>query len=126
LIQYTLGDRRAQRPHCAHLYQPTHPAMLRTLRTILFGGRARNKLPAVCVAKWPAIRSTLRCCSGLGATSLSMAPPLIPTVKYLVRNMKMADARKFAKEMLELRDPKEIQTRCEEFYRERTKELSLG
>ena len=63
---------------------------------------------------------------GLGATSLSMAPPLIPTVKYLVRNLKMADARKFAKEMLELRDAREIQARCEEFYRERTKELSLG
>ena len=124
LIQYTLAIDRLN-VRIAHLYQPTHPAMLRTLRTI-FAEAARNKLPAgVCgeMAGDPVYAALLL---GLGATSLSMAPPLIPTVKYLVRNMKMSDARKFAKEMLELRDPKEIQARCEEFYRERTKELSLG
>ncbi len=124
LIQYTLAIDRLN-VRIAHLYQPTHPAMLRTLRTI-FGEAARHKLPAgVCgeMAGDPIYTGLLL---GLGATSLSMAPPLIPTVKYLVRNLKMADARKFAKEMLELRDAREIQARCEEFYRERTKELSLG
>lgn len=124
LIQYTLAIDRLN-VRIAHLYQPTHPAVLRTLRTI-FSEAARSKLPVgVCgeMAGDPAYAALLL---GLGATSLSMAPPLIPTVKYLVRNMKMADARKFAKEMLELRDAKAIQARCDEFYRERTKELSLG
>ncbi len=124
LIQYTLAIDRLN-VRIAHLYQPTHPAVLRTLRAI-FGESGRRKLPAgVCgeMAGDPVYAALLL---GLGATSLSMAPPLIPTVKYLVRNMKMADARKLAKEALEMRDPKEIQTLCENFYRDRTKDLSLG
>jgi phosphotransferase system enzyme I (PtsI) len=124
LIQYTLAIDRLN-VRISHLYQPTHPAVLRTLRAV-FAEAGRRKLPAgVCgeMAGDPIYTPLLL---GLGATSLSMAPPLIPTVKYLVRNMKMSDARKLAKEALEMRDPKAIQALCEDFYRERTKELSLG
>ncbi len=124
LIQYTLAIDRLN-VRISHLYQPTHPAVLRTLRAV-FAEAVRRKLPAgVCgeMAGDPIYTPLLL---GLGATSLSMAPPLIPTVKYLVRNMKMSDARKLAKEALEMRDPKAIQALCEDFYRERTKELSLG
>ncbi len=124
LIQYTLAIDRLN-VRIAHLYQPAHPAVLRTLRAVFAEG-ARRKLPAgVCgeMAGDPIFAPLLL---GLGATSLSMAPPLIPTVKYLVRNMKMSDARKLAKEALEKRDPKEILALCEAFYRERTKELTLG
>ncbi len=124
LIQYTLAiDRLNVRIN--HLYQPTHPAMVRILRTIFTEAAKRKRPTGVCgeMAGDPSYAALLL---GLGATSLSMAPPLIPTVKYLVRNMKMIDARKLAKEALELRDAKEIQALCEEFYRERTKDLSLG
>ncbi len=124
LIQYTLAiDRLNVRIN--HLYQPTHPAMLRTLR-LIFTEAAKRKRPAGVCGEMAGDPSYAALLLGLGATSLSMAPPLIPTVKYLVRNMKMADARKLAKDALELRDAKQIQTLCEEFYRERTKDLSLG
>ncbi len=124
LIQYLLAIDRLN-VRIANLYQPTHPAVLRTLRSV-FTEAAKFKRPTgVCgeMAGDPIYTPLLL---GLGATSLSMAPPLIPTVKYLVRNMKMSDARRLAKDALELRDAKEIQALCEAFYRERTKDLALG
>ena len=124
LIQYLLAIDRVN-VRIAHLYEPSHPAVLRTLRSV-FAEAGKRKLPTgVCgeMAGDPVYAPLLL---GLGATSLSMSPPLIPAVKYFVRNLKMADARKFAREMLELRDPKEIQARCEAFYNERTKDLALS
>ena len=56
---------------------------------------------------------------GMGIDSLSMTPPLIPTVRYLVRAMKMSDAKKLATEALKLSYPKEIHALCLKFYRER-------
>jgi len=50
-----------------------------------------------------------------------MAPPLLPAVKYLVRAMTMSDARKLAKDALEMSDPKEIYAMAEEFYASRVK-----
>jgi len=124
LIQYLLAIDRVN-ARIAHLYEPTHPAILRTLRSV-FSEAHRRKVPTgVCgeMAGDPIFAPLLL---GLGATSLSLAPPLIPAVKYLVRNMRMADARRLAREVLELSDPKEIFARCETFYRERTKELAVG
>ncbi len=124
LIQYILAIDRVN-VRIAHLYEPTHPAVLRTLRGV-FAEAAKRKLPTgVCgeMAGDPVYAPLLL---GLGATSLSLTPPLIPAVKYLLRNMKMADARKLVREVMELRDPAEIQARCEEFYAERTKDLALG
>jgi phosphotransferase system enzyme I (PtsI) len=50
-----------------------------------------------------------------------MTPPLIPAVKYFVRAMKLADAKKLAKEALEMTSPKDIYALCETFYRDRVK-----
>ncbi len=56
---------------------------------------------------------------GLGVDSLSMAPPWIPSVKYIVRAMTMADAKALAAEALTLSSPREIYARCDAFYRAR-------
>jgi phosphotransferase system enzyme I (PtsI) len=58
---------------------------------------------------------------GLGFDALSMSPAWLPTVKYLVRAMSMADARALAAEALTLQSPKEIYARCDAFYRARVK-----
>jgi phosphotransferase system enzyme I (PtsI) len=50
-----------------------------------------------------------------------MTPPLIPAVRYLVRSMKLADARKLATKALKLTDPKAIYTLCTDFYQERVR-----
>ena len=119
LIQYLLAIDRVN-DRIAHLYEPTHPAVLRTLKNIVDEAH-RAKIPvSVCgeMAGDPVLVPLLL---GLGVDALSMTPPLIPAVRYLVRAMKMADAKKLAKEALGLASPKEILTRCLDFYNERTK-----
>ena len=58
---------------------------------------------------------------GLGVDALSMSPAWLPSVKYMVRAMTMADARALAAEALTLASPKEIYARCDAFYRARVK-----
>jgi phosphotransferase system enzyme I (PtsI) len=124
LVQYILAIDRVN-VRIAHLYEPTHPAVLRTLKAVFTEAARRKKPVGVCgeMAGDPVFAPLLL---GLGATSLSVTPTLIPGVKYLVRNMRMSDARRLAREALELSDPKAILAHCQEFYAERTKELALG
>jgi phosphotransferase system enzyme I (PtsI) len=119
LIQYLLAiDRGNER--IAHLYEPTHPAVLRTLKRII-DTAARCGVPVgVCgeMAGDPVFAPLLL---GLGVDSLSMTPVWLPTVKYIVRAMTMADARKLAAEALTMTSPKEIYAKCDAFYRSRVK-----
>jgi phosphotransferase system enzyme I (PtsI) len=119
LIQYLLAIDRVN-DRIAHLYEPTHPAVLRTLKNIVDEAH-RAKIPvSVCgeMAGDPVLVPLLL---GLGVDALSMTPPLIPAVRYLVRAMKMTDAKKLAKDALAMTSPKDILTRCLDFYSERTK-----
>jgi phosphotransferase system enzyme I (PtsI) len=119
LIQYLLAiDRGNER--IAQLYEPTHPAVLRTLKHIV-DEAARHKLPVgVCgeMAGDPVFAPLLL---GLGVDSLSMTPSWLPTVKYIVRAMTMADARQLATEALAMTSPREIYAKCDAFYRSRVK-----
>ena len=119
LIQYLLAIDRVN-DRIAHLYEPTHPAVLRTLKQIVDEAH-RQKIPvSVCgeMAGDPVYTPLLL---GLGVDSLSMSPAWLPSVRYFVRAMTMADARKLAAEALTLSSPKQIYARCDEFYRARVK-----
>src|SRR5690606_17378523 len=104
----------------AHLYEPTHPAVLRTLKTIVSEAHHRDINVSVCgeMAGDPVYVPLLL---GLGVDELSMAPPLLPAVKYLVRSMTMSDARKLAQQALGMNSPQAIYAECDAFYRERMK-----
>lgn len=114
LIQYLMAvDRLNDR--VAHLYEPTHPAVLRTLRAIIDGGRKAGTPVSVCgeIAGDPIYASLLL---GMGADSLSLTPAMLPEVKYFVRNMSAAEARDLVDEVLMMEDPGEIVNRLEAFY----------
>jgi len=119
LIQYLLAIDRGN-DHIAHLYEPTHPAVLRTIKRVVDDAHQHRLLVAVCgeMAGDPIYAPLLL---GLGVDELSMSPPSLPAVKYFVRAMKMSDARQLATEALALSDPKEIYARAEEFYKARVK-----
>lgn len=119
LIQYLLAIDRVN-DRIAHLYEPTHPAVIRTLRQVIKQAHDRKIPVSVCgeMGGDPVLVPLLL---GLGVDSLSMTPPLIPAVRFLVRAMRMSDARKLAAQALKLTDPKEIYTLCSEFYAARTK-----
>jgi phosphotransferase system enzyme I (PtsI) len=115
LIQYLLAIDRVN-DRIAHLYEPTHPAVLRTIRHVIEEAHRKKITVSVCgeMAGDPLLAPLLL---GLGVDSLSMTPPMIPAVRYLVRNMKMSEAKKLADKALKLSDPKAIYALCTEFHR---------
>jgi phosphotransferase system enzyme I (PtsI) len=119
LIQYLLAIDRGNN-RIAHLYDPSHPAVIRVLRQIVEAGHARKLKVSVCgeMAGDPVYVPLLL---GLGVDELSMSPTLLPSVKFLIRAMKMSDAKKLAKEALAQTDPKQTHALVEAFYNERMK-----
>lgn len=94
LIQYSLAvDRLNER--IAQLYEPTHPAVLRLINWTAEAAARNGIWCGVCgeMAGDPLLTPLLL---GLGVTELSMAPPLLPQIKYLIRRLKMDDAKELA------------------------------
>lgn len=113
LIQYLMAvDRLNDR--VAHLYEPSHPAVLRTLRWIIDGAKKAGKPVSVCgeLASDPLYVSLL---IGMGAESLSLTPSMLAEVKYLIRNMRMDAARSLVEDVLLLNDPEKVTQRLQEF-----------
>jgi phosphoenolpyruvate-protein phosphotransferase (PTS system enzyme I) len=119
LIQYLLAVDRVN-DRIAHLYEPTHPAVIRTLKRVIDDAHRRKIKVSVCgEMAGDAIYAPLLL--GLGIDELSMTPPLLPAVKYLLRSMKLSDAKKLAKEALTLGSAKEIYALCDAFCAKRLK-----
>ncbi len=119
LIQYLLAIDRGN-SRIAHLYDPTHPAVVRTLKQIVDTGHARGLKVSVCgEMAGDALYAPLLL--GLGVDELSLTPTLVPSVRYLVRAMKMSDARKLAEEALKQTDARKTYALVEAFYDERMK-----
>jgi len=115
LIQYMLAIDRGN-DRIAHLYEPAHPAVLRTLKRIVDDAHKLGVPVSVCgeMAGDPVYAPLLL---GFGVDSLSMAPPAIPAVKFLVRSMKMSAAKALATEVLAMGSSKEVYAKCQQFNR---------
>jgi phosphotransferase system enzyme I (PtsI) len=85
LIQYTIAVDRVNE-HIAHLYKPTHPAILRLIRMTVDAARANNIWVGVCgeMAGDIALTPLLL---GLGIEELSTSPSLVPRVKKAVQSL---------------------------------------
>ena len=111
LIQYTLAVDRLNEK-IAHLYEPTHPAILRLIHQTVLAARAKKVWVSVCgeMAGDPALVPLL---IGLGVDELSAAPALLPRLKYLVRRLKLSDARELATFALDCESATEILARSQ-------------
>jgi len=119
LVQYLLAIDRGNN-RIAHLYDPSHPAVLRVLRQVVETGHAHNLKVSVC-GEMAGDSFYVPLLLGLGVDELSMTPTLLPSVKFLVRAMTMSDARKLADEALKQTDAKKTTALIEAFYNERMK-----
>jgi phosphoenolpyruvate-protein phosphotransferase (PTS system enzyme I) len=112
LIQYSLAVDRLNEK-IAHLYEPTHPAILRLIKMTVDAAHRQGIWAGVCgeMAGDPMMVSLLL---GLGVDELSVAPPNVPPVKYLIRRIKMSEARELAEFALNCESSEEILARCAE------------
>jgi phosphotransferase system enzyme I (PtsI) len=107
LIQYLLAVDRTD-PRVSPLYEPLHPAVLRTLSRIAAAAEAHDRPLSVCgeMAGQPVEAVLL---VGLGFRSLSMAPSAIPRVKEALRAVRADEARALAERSLGLATSAEIE-----------------
>ena len=116
LIQYSLAvDRMNEK--IAHLYEPTHPAIVRLLKATIDAAHRHKLWVSVCgeMAGDPVLAPLLL---GLGVDELSAAPALVPPVKFLVRQLKLSEAKQLADFALESESAADILARCQELTRE--------
>ncbi len=115
LIQYTLAaDRTNER--VSHLYEPTHPAIIRLIKITVDAAHANGIWAGVCgeIAGDPVLTPLL---IGLGVDELSAAPPVIAQVKYMIRRLKLSEAQALAEYALRSESPTGIHARCMELAR---------
>lgn len=110
LVQYTLAVDRVN-DRVAHLYEPTHPAVLKLIKHTIEAGHARGIWVGICgqMASDPIVTPLLL---GLGIDELSMAPSSVPVVKDIVRSIAWEQARILADEALAAGSAAEVLERC--------------
>ena len=116
LIQYTLAADRTNEK-VSHLYEPTHPAILRLIKMTVDAAHKHGIWAGVCgeIAGDPYLTPLLL---GLGVDELSCAPPVVAQVKYIIRRLKLTEAQALAEFALQCESPSEIFARCQKLARE--------
>jgi phosphotransferase system enzyme I (PtsI) len=107
LIQYCLAvDRTDDR--VSRLYEPLHPAILRTVRLVARAARRRGVPVGVCgeMAADPVLLTLL---VGLGLREFSMAPTAVPLAKQVLRGLRASGARQAAARALRARTVAEVE-----------------
>jgi phosphotransferase system enzyme I (PtsI) len=115
LIQYALAvDRLNER--IAHLYEPTHPAVVRLIKLTVDAANRHGIWCGVCgeMAGDPLLTPLLL---GLGVHELSVAPSFLPRIKFLIRRLKMAEAKELAEFALQCDSGKVILEQSEALAR---------
>ncbi len=121
LLQYTLAvDRMNEK--IAHLYQPTHPGVLRLIQMTVKAGDGNKISTAVC-GEMAAEATLVPLLLGLGVDSLSVAAPLVPQTKHLIRKLSLKDAQALAEECMALECSNAIQDRVTQFTKDLCPEL---
>src|SRR5262245_41194010 len=113
LIQYALAvDRMNEK--IAHLYEPTHPAILRLIKMTVDAGHRHGIWVGVCgeMAGDPVMVPLLL---GLGVDELSATPAVVPQLKFLIRRTKLLEARELAEFALNCESATEVLARAESF-----------
>jgi phosphoenolpyruvate-protein phosphotransferase (PTS system enzyme I) len=106
LIQYLLAVDRGN-SSVAALYQPFHPAVLRTIRSIITAGHKHNRWVGMCgeMAGDPLATIPL---VGMGLDEFSVIPSILPEIKKIIRSVRYRDAKRTAERILGLSTEGEI------------------
>jgi phosphoenolpyruvate-protein phosphotransferase (PTS system enzyme I) len=121
LIQYALAVDRVNEK-IAHLYQPTHPAVLRLLKMIADAAHANDIWVGVC-GEMAGDVVLVPLLLGLGMDELSASATLVPRVKRAVQSLTIPECRELVEVALNLDTGSEILERCLELADKRYGDL---
>lgn len=121
LVQYLLAVDRINN-EIAYLYEPHHPAVIRSLAHVFEVAKDKNVEVSVCgeIAGDPHFLPLLL---ALGVRCLSTVSPMIPELKFFARRFSMADADGLWEGIEQMKRPSEINQSLKNFYDERVSEL---
>ncbi len=121
LIQYAIAvDRVNER--IAHLYEPTHPAVLRLLKMVADAAHAHDIWVGVC-GEMAGDLALVPLLLGLGMDELSVGASFVPRVKLAVQSLTHTECQQLVTELLELDTSAAILGRCTEVAQARYGDL---
>jgi len=106
LTQYTLAVDRANEL-VSTLYSSVNPAVLRLIRTVIQDANKAKKELSICgeMASEPEYIMLLL---GLGIRTLSLAPPMIPEIKQIIRSVTIEHCNSLARKVLGMHSERQI------------------
>ena len=124
LIQYLLAVDRGN-DIVSPLYQEFHPAVVRFLRRIIERGKSGKVWVGMCgeMAGDPLATILLL---GLGLDEFSVVPHVLPEIKKIIRSVKYRDAKKIAKQVLEMQTEDEIKKHLSSLIKEKLPDVLTG
>lgn len=124
LIQYLLAVDRGN-DIVSPLYQEFHPAVVRFLRRIIERGKSSKVWVGMCgeMAGDPMATILLL---GLGLDEFSVVPHVLPEIKKIIRSVKYRDAKKIAKQVLNMQTEDEIKKYLSALMKEKMPDVLTG
>ncbi|MBA2585323.1 MAG: phosphoenolpyruvate--protein phosphotransferase [Chthoniobacterales bacterium] len=121
LIQYTVAaDRMNER--VAHLHEPTHPSILRLLKTVSDAAHANKLWVGVC-GEMAGDLTLVPLLLGLGIDELSVSATLVPRVKRAVQSVTISECEQLVAEALGLDTAAAILALCTQIAQNRYGDL---
>ena len=116
LVQYLLAVDRVNES-VAHLYEPYHPAVIRTLNMIVSAASAQNVPVGICgeIAADPIFTPLL---FGMGVRHFSMSVNSVSEIKFLLRRLSLQQAAALKDEILSMKRSRHIVNRLRSFHYE--------
>jgi len=116
LIQYLLAVDRVN-DMVAHLYEPTHPAVIRTIDSVVMAGRKAGIPVCVCgeLAADPLFAPLLL---GMGVNEFSMSAKAVSEIKFLLRKTTYETARALRNDVIAMKRSRHIVSRLRTFHYE--------
>ena len=120
LVQYILAVDRVNN-EIAFLYEPHHPAVIRSLKQIAKVANERNLPVTVCgeIAGDPHFLPLL---IGLGFDSFSASATMVPELKFFARRFNINDVEQITSESESKQRPSEVKELIKNFYEARISE----
>jgi phosphotransferase system enzyme I (PtsI) len=106
LTQYTLAVDRGNE-HVSTLYSEVDPAVLRLIRTVVQDAHKAQIDVSVC-GEMASDPEAVMLLLGMGIRTVSIAPPMIPEIKQIVRSVTIEDCNNIARKVLGMNSERQV------------------